>query len=83
MPRTLRSKSKPLLDQDQIPTVRPRRSPSPESRTLAVPGPHAPSPGLATLARELMRAEADEALDRARKAPPPTSTRAARERRGR
>lgn len=83
MPRTLRSKSKPLVDQDKIPTVRPPRSPTGEPRKLVAPSPPAPSPGLATLARELMRAEADEALDRSRKTPPPTSTRGARERRGR
>ena len=81
MPRTLRSKSKPAVDQDQIPTVRPPRAPSSDPRKLPVPREHAPSPGLATLARELMLAEADEALDRSR--PAPSSTRGARARRGR
>lgn len=83
MTKTVRPKSKPRVNQDEIPTVRPPRLMSCAPQSLTLPRERVPSPGLATLARALMLAEADEALDRSRSTPSLTPVRGTRARRGR
>jgi hypothetical protein len=69
MPNTSRPKAERHLNQDQIPTVRPPRPFSPVAPNLegSVPEPPTSLWQLWVLARDLMLAEADEALDRERK----------------